>query len=86
MSGIDYYAEKDATNVPKLVPGEETYLWQDGVVVTERRASFPKSVILLTTYNIYWYSSTDGSRPAYQIPLHYVGEVKASVWIRKAKS
>eukprot|EP01022_Parablepharisma_sp_SALTPOND_P004597 TRINITY_DN120608_c0_g1_i1.p1 TRINITY_DN120608_c0_g1~~TRINITY_DN120608_c0_g1_i1.p1 ORF type:complete len:231 (-),score=29.76 TRINITY_DN120608_c0_g1_i1:1457-2077(-) len=78
MSGIDYISEKDGTNMPKVLQGEEIYLWQEGVTLIEKRGEFRTGVLLLTTYNLFWYSSTNPTQVALKIPLFYIGEMRTS--------
>jgi hypothetical protein len=86
MSAIDYFAEKDESNMPKLLQGEEVYLWQDGVTLTEKRAKFSKGVVQLTTYHLFWYSPEDQFQAPLKIPLYYIQDFKTSKsWFTNSK-
>jgi len=86
MSGINYFAEKDESNMPKLLQGEEVYLWQDGVTLSEARGKFSKGVAQLTIYHLFWYSSEGQFQTPLKIPLCYVQNFKLSKgWVKNSK-
>ena len=79
MSGeIDYLTAKDSRNEPIILKGEEKYLLQDGVTFSDDRKELSGGFLLLTTYNLYWYSADDSSKPALKVPLCYMGDTRPS--------
>ena len=81
---IDYI--KDESNAPKLIQGEEVYLWQDGITLREERGKFLKGEIQLTTYHFFWYSISDTTQPILKIPLFYIKGFKTSKgWLRNSR-
>eukprot|EP00826_Nyctotherus_ovalis_P015882 TRINITY_DN14552_c0_g1_i6.p1 TRINITY_DN14552_c0_g1~~TRINITY_DN14552_c0_g1_i6.p1 ORF type:complete len:211 (-),score=40.07 TRINITY_DN14552_c0_g1_i6:778-1410(-) len=78
MSSISYTADKDESNMPKLLQGEEVYLWQDGVTFSEQRGKFSKGILQLTTYHMFWYSPSDPTQDSLKVPLFYVRDFKTS--------
>jgi len=82
---MDYFGEKDAMNAPKLLDGEQIYLWQAEVVWSEKRGDLKFGIVLITSYHLFWYSDKDKSMPVYKIPLFYVKDIDTSGgWLKNS--
>jgi hypothetical protein len=79
MTKPDYFAKKDSTNGPELLPGEEKYQSQTGVNWCEKRTTFKNGTVLLSTHHLFWYNPSVPTQDAFKIPLFYLENTDFSV-------